>query len=329
MKIFVVGGAGYVGSHTVKRLIAGGHDVTVYDNLSAGHRKAVDPKATFVEGDLGDPVALHRVFQAGRFDAAMHFAALLDVGQSVREPLLYWRNNVANTLGLLECMQAQGVRRFVFSSSCAVYGQPEKLPITEDLPKSPVSPYGATKLAVERMLEDSAAAWGLGSVALRYFNASGAAVDGSLGEDHDPEIHLIPLVLQVALGQRQDIKVFGTDYPTADGSCIRDYIHVDDLAEVHLRAVEGCRRGKAEAYNVGTGHGNSVLEIIAAAREVTGHPIPVVETKPRPGDPPALYADSGRIRHRYGWKPRYRDVRSIIETAWRWHQAHPYGFAEK
>lgn len=329
MKIFVVGGAGYVGSHTVKRLIAGGHDVTVYDNLSAGHRKAVDPKATFVEGDLGDPVALHRVFQAGRFDAAMHFAALLDVGQSVREPLLYWRNNVANTLGLLECMQAQGVRRFVFSSSCAVYGQPKELPITEDLPKSPVSPYGATKLAVERMLEDSAAAWGLGPVALRYFNASGAAVDGSLGEDHDPEIHLIPLVLQVALGQRQDIKVFGTDYPTADGSCIRDYIHVDDLAEAHLRAVEGCTGGKAEAYNVGTGHGNSVLEIIAAAREVTGHPIPVVETKPRPGDPPALYADSGRIRHRYGWKPRYRDVRSIIETAWRWHQAHPYGFAEE
>lgn len=203
MKIFVVGGAGYVGSHCVKRLVACGHDVTVYDNLSAGHRKAVDPRATFVQGDLGDPVTLDGVFRAGRFDAAMHFAAFLDVGQSVAEPLLYWRNNVANSLHLLERMQAGGVRRFIFSSSCAVYGQPEKLPITEDLSKSPISPYGATKLAVEWMLQGSATAWGLGSVALRYFNASGAAGDGKLGEDHDPEIHLIPLVLQVALGQRE------------------------------------------------------------------------------------------------------------------------------
>ena len=222
MKIFVVGGAGYVGSHCVRRLVAAGHEVTVYDNLSAGHRAAVDPKATFVEGDLGDPASLDGVFEEARFDAAMHFAAFLNVGESVNEPLKYWHNNVANTLNLLQCMAAHGVKRFIFSSSCAVYGEPEKLPIVEDLPKSPINPYGNTKLAVEWMLQHSAVAWGLGSVALRYFNASGAAADGRIGEDHDPEIHLIPLVLQVALGQRPNIKVFGTDYPTPDGTCIRD-----------------------------------------------------------------------------------------------------------
>jgi UDP-glucose 4-epimerase len=326
MKIFVVGGAGYVGSHCVRRLVAAGHEVTVYDNLCAGHRAAVDPKATFVEGDLSDAASLDGVFEEARFDAAMHFAAFLNVGESVHEPLKYWHNNVANTLNLLQCMAAHGVKRFIFSSSCAVYGEPEKLPIVEDLPKNPINPYGNTKLAVEWMLQHSAVAWGLGSVALRYFNASGAAADGRIGEDHDPEIHLIPLVLQVALGQRPSIKVFGTDYPTPDGTCIRDYIHVEDLGETHRLAVEGCQPGVVEAYNVGTGNGNSVREIIAAAREITGHAIPAVETPRRPGDPASLYADPTKLRKRYGWEPKYRDVKKTIETAWRWHHAHPRGY---
>lgn len=328
MRIFVVGGAGYVGSHCVRRLVAAGHEVTVYDNLCAGHREAVDPGASLVEGDLADAAHLTDVFDSGRFEAAMHFAAFLNVGESVHQPLRYWRNNVANTLNLLDCMKTHGVRRFIFSSTCAVYGVPASLPITEDLPKEPINPYGNTKLAVEWMMQQSAVAWGLGSVALRYFNAAGAASDGAIGEDHDPEIHLIPLVLQVALGQREKIKVFGTDYPTPDGSCVRDYIHVEDLAEAHLLAVEACVPGEAEAYNVGTGNGNSVLEVISAARAVTGHDIPAEVTERRPGDPPELYANASRIRNRYRWAPGYTDVRAIIETAWRWHRNHPNGFAE-
>jgi UDP-glucose 4-epimerase len=327
MRILVAGGAGYVGSHCVRRLIAAGHNVTVYDDLSAGHREAVDPKATLVRGDIGDQTTLDGVFAASRFDAVMHFAAFLNVGESVQEPLKYYRNNVGDTLVLIEAMKAHSVKKFIFSSTCAVYGEPDDLPITEDLPKSPINPYGHTKLAVEWMLEDSARAWGLGAVALRYFNASGAAEDGTIGEDHDPEIHLIPLVLQVALGQRENIKIFGTDYPTPDGTCIRDYVHVEDLAEAHLRAVEKCTPGRFEAYNVGTGNGNSVLEIISAARSVTGHEIPAVETDRRPGDPPALYADASQIKARFGWEPRYRDIEKTIATAWNWHQKHPRGYA--
>ena len=329
MRIFVAGGAGYVGSHCVRRLVAAGHEVTVYDNLSAGHRQAVDRGAAFVPGDLADRAALDRVLATGGFDAAMHFAAFLNVGESVTEPLKYWQNNVVNTLNLLQVMQAHGVKRFVFSSTCAVYGEPEELPIVETLPKTPINPYGSTKLAVETMLAHSATAWGLGSVALRYFNAAGAAADGSIGEDHDPEIHLIPLVLQVALGQRENIKVFGTDYPTPDGTCIRDYVHVEDLAEAHRLAVQACQPDHAEAFNVGTGRGNSVLEIIATAREVTGHAIPLVTTPRRPGDPPSLYADSDKISRAYGWCPLYQDIRRIVETAWHWHRAQPRGFSHE
>ncbi len=328
MRIFVVGGAGYVGSHCVKRLVAAGHEVTVYDNLCAGHRAAVDRGARFVEGDLADSARLDEVFKAGRFDAAMHFAAFLNVGESVNEPLKYWQNNVADTLNLLRCMQRHEVRRFVFSSSCAVYGVPDKLPIREDEPRQPINPYGNTKLAVEWMLEQSAVAWGLGPVSLRYFNAAGAAADGTIGEDHQPEIHLIPIVLQVALGQRQSVQVFGTDYPTPDGTCIRDYIHVGDLAEAHLLAVEHCTLGRPMAFNVGTGTGTSVLEIIATARQVTGHPIPVVLGERRPGDPPALFADPSRIQKELGWMPRHVDISDVIGTAWAWHEAHPRGFAD-
>ncbi len=330
MRIFVVGGAGYVGSHCVRRLVQGGHDVVVFDNLIAGHRAAVDPAARLITGDLADRRAIDAALEdAGPFDAAMHFAAFLDVGESVRAPLKYWHNNVAGTLNLLASMECYGVRRFIFSSTCAVYGEPQRLPIVESLPKSPINPYGRTKLAVEQMLEDSAAAWGLGSVALRYFNASGAAADATIGEDHEPEIHLIPLVLKVALGQRDSIKIFGTDYPTPDGTCIRDYVHVEDLAEAHLRAVEHCELGQAEAYNVGTGRGTSVREIIEACRRVTGHAIPTIETPRRPGDPPALYANADAIGARLGWQPRYTDIEETIATAWRWHSTHPAGFGDR
>ena len=326
MRVFVTGGAGYVGSHCVKRLLAGGHEVSVFDNLSASHREAVDPRADFVQGDLSDKARLADLLRPGRFDAVMHFAGSLDVGESVQRPLEYYRNNVVNTLNLLECMRDSDVRRMVFSSTCAVYGEPERLPITEDLPKSPISPYGASKLTVEYMLEHSARAWGLGSVALRYFNASGAASDGSIGEDHSPEIHLVPLVLQVALGQRDKIKVFGDDYPTPDGSCIRDYIHVEDLADAHLLAIEGITEGRKEAYNVGTGKGTSVFEIIEVARAVTNHPIPAEVTARRPGDPPGLYANSDKLRERFRWAARYTDIRDIVASAWDWHRSHPHGF---
>jgi UDP-glucose 4-epimerase len=326
MRVFVAGGAGYVGSHCVKRLVAAGHGVTVYDNLVAGHRQAVDRAAELVEGDLADIEKLERVLVPGRFDAVMHFAAYLNVGESVQQPLKYYRNNVANTLNLLEAMERARIKRIVFSSSCAVYGMPESLPITEEMPKNPINPYGATKLAMEWALRDSAGAWGLGSVALRYFNASGAAADGTIGESHRPEIHLIPLVLQVALGQRESIDVFGADYPTPDGTCIRDYIHVDDLAEAHLLALERLTEGQAQAFNVGTGRAYSVLEIIAVARRVTGHAIPAVLTDRRPGDPPELYADSDKLRRHYGWDPRYTDVEEVIASAWEWHRAHPNGY---
>ncbi len=327
MRVLVPGGAGYVGSHCVRRLVAAGHDVTVYDNLSYGHPEAVTPPARLVEGDLADPAQLSEVLRSERFDAVMHFAALLNVGESVARPLEYYRNNVANTLNLLECMRDAGVRRLVFSSTCAVYGEPEELPLREDLPKSPISPYGTSKLAMEWLLEHSATAWGLGAVALRYFNAAGAAADGSLGEDHHPEIHLIPLVLKVALGQLPVIKIFGTDYPTPDGSCIRDYVHVEDLAEAHLLALERMEPGRFDAFNVGTGQGTSVLEVISAAKTVTGRPIPAESVGRRPGDPPALYADAQHIWLRYGWKARHRDIESVVASAWKWHQSHPSGYA--
>ena len=326
MRIFVTGGAGYVGSHCVRRLIAGGHDVTVFDNLSAGHRQAVARVADFIEGDLADGAKLRDELSRGSYDAVMHFAAYLNVGESVQQPLMYYRNNVANTLNLLEAMKHANIKRIVFSSTCAVYGEPEDLPIHEELPKDPINPYGATKLAMEWIMRDSAAGWGLGSIALRYFNAAGAAEDATIGEDHHPENHLIPLVLQVALGKRDTIQIFGTDYPTPDGTCIRDYIHVDDLAEAHLFAVEGIKEGKTEAYNVGTGQGNSVLEVVSAARAVTGHSIPTTIIERRPGDPPMLFANSDKLQVRFGWRPRYTEIEGIIASAWRWHQGHPDGY---
>lgn len=328
MRIFVSGGAGYVGSHCVRRLLQAKHDVTVFDNLSSGHREAVSTDAKFVQGDLADAALLRKILAPGAFDAVMHFAAYLNVGESVQKPLMYYRNNVANTLNLLDAMHDGGVRRMVFSSTCAVYGVPEKLPITEDLPKNPISPYGSSKLTMEWLLRDSALAWGLGSVCLRYFNASGASSDGAIGQDYSPPVHLIPIVLQVALGQRESVKVFGTDYPTPDGSCVRDYIHVEDLAEAHLLATEGIREGTAEAFNVGTGHGHSVLEVIASARKISGHAIPATPAERRPGDPPSLYANADAIRRRFGWTARYNDLDEVVRTAWNWHSRRPHGYRQ-
>lgn len=327
MNILVTGGAGYVGSHCVRRLVAGGHGVTVFDDLSSGHRQAVPEGVSLIEANLFDTDRLASALDAG-VDAVMHFAAFLDVGESVRSPLKYYENNVGATIGLLRLMAERGIKRFVFSSTCATYGVPEKVPITEDTPQNPINPYGRTKLAMEWALRDSAEAWGLGACALRYFNAAGASADAVLGEDHDPEIHLIPIVMQVALGQRESISIFGTDYPTPDGTCIRDYIHVEDLAEAHLLALEAIEPGRFDAYNVGTGTGTSVKELIDAARSVTGHEIPAVVGPRRPGDPPMLVAEPTRIKTGLGWSPRYNTIDKTLETAWRWHKSRPNGFQD-
>ena len=327
MNIFVTGGAGYVGSHCVRALCDAGHSLVVYDNLiSGGHREAVDRRARLIVGDLADTTLLDQTLSAGDFDGVLHFAALLDVNESVHQPLRYYRNNVINTISLLELMHAHEIKTIVFSSSCATYGVPAAVPITEDMPQLPINPYGRTKLAIEWALRDSVAAWGLGATALRYFNASGAAADGSLGEDRDPEYHLIPVVLQVALGQREEVKIFGLDYPTGDGSCVRDYIHVEDLASVHRMAIETQPEGEFRYYNVGTGVGVSVKELIEVVREVTGHDIPASPAPRREGDPPELYADPTKAMTELGWQPEYADIRRTVETAWNWHRDHPTGF---
>lgn len=326
MRIFVTGGAGYVGSHCVKELCGQGHQVLVLDNLSEGHRGAVHPKAEFIQGDLSDTKLLRDKLTG--VDAVMHFAASAYVGVSVQEPLKYYHNNTVNTLLLLEAMQEKGVRKLVFSSTCASYGVPERVPITEDTPQNPINPYGRSKLAVEWMLQDSARAWGLGACALRYFNASGAAADGSIGEDHDPETHLIPLVLFAAMGKLPAINIFGTDYPTPDGTCIRDYIHVDDLATAHRAAIEKVEPGTFNAYNLGTGKGYSVREVIAAAERVTGKKIPVRESARRAGDPPALVADASKVYKALGWKAQWTDVEKVVQSAWNWFEKHPEGYGD-
>lgn len=328
MNIFVTGGAGYVGSHCVRGLCDAGHDVVVYDNLtSGGHREAVDPRATLIVGDLADTELIDRTFSEGAFEGVMHFAAFLDVNESIHEPLLYYRNNVVNSISLLESMKTHGINRIVFSSSCATYGPPPAVPITEEMAQSPITPYGRTKLAIEWTLRDSAVAWGLGATALRYFNAAGAAADGTIGEDHHPEIHLIPRVLQVALGQCDEVKIFGLDYPTPDGTCVRDYVHVEDLSDVHRVAIETQGEGQFRYYNVGTGVGVSVKELVDTAREVTGHDIPASPAPRREGDPPELYADPTKIMTELGWQPRYADIRRTVETAWQWHRTHPDGYS--
>lgn len=327
MKILVIGGAGYVGSHAARRLARAGHDVWVYDNLSQGHRGAVAP-GRLIQAELSDKARLEQVFRERHIEAVMHFAALTLVGESVTDPGKYYQNNVSASLTLLEAMRACDVRKIVFSSTTATYGVPDRVPIDEDQPQRPINPYGFAKLVVEQALADYAHAYGFSYAALRYFNAAGAAPEGDLGEDHHPESHLIPLVLQVALGQRERITVFGDDYPTPDGTCVRDYVHVEDLASAHERALARLQPGCGLKLNLGTGRGHSVREVIETCRRVTGHAIPQVVTARRSGDAPELVADSRRAQGLLGWEPRYADLESIVHTAWNWHVNHPRGYGD-
>jgi len=325
MKILLTGGAGYVGSHTAWVLHRGGHEVWAYDNLSEGHRAAV-PDGRLIVGDLLDRAKLAAALREHQIEAVIHFAASAYVGESVTNPAKFYNNNIVGTLSLLGAMRAAGVDRIVFSSTCATYGVPEIVPITEREKQQPINPYGFTKLVMERALADYSHAYGLGYAALRYFNAAGASAENPIGEDHDPETHLIPLILQVALGQRESIKIFGDDYPTPDGTCVRDYIHVDDLATAHVAALQKLSPGSQLQLNLGTGRGASVKEVIDACRRVTGHPIPAEVVGRREGDPPELVADARLANQTLHWQPRYTDIQSIVATAWRWHQAHPHGF---
>ncbi len=315
-----------VGSHAAKQLVASKHDVLIVDNLAEGHRPSVG-QTKFVEADLLDRKRIAGLLTEHKIDAVMHFAAFAYVGVSVTEPAIYYQNNIVGSLSLLDAMRDAGVNRIVFSSSCATYGIPQRVPITEDHPQNPISPYGFTKFVIERALADYSHAYGLGYAALRYFNASGAAADGTIGEDHDPETHLIPLILQVALGQREYVEAFGTDYPTPDGTCIRDYIHVDDLATAHVAALEKLQPGMQLKLNLGTGNGASVNEVVELCREVTGHPIPMRAAPRREGDPPALVADASAAKKQLGWQARY-SMREIVQSAWKWHKKHPHGYVD-
>ena len=319
-KVLVVGGAGYIGSHMVKDLLDTGYDVITLDDLSTGHRELL-PGGEFIEGGLGDTVLLDNLFSTHTISAVMHFAAFSLVGESVEKPLKYYRNNMAATAELLDSMIRHNVKRFIFSSTAAVYGEPVEIPITESHPRNPTNPYGASKIAVERMLKDCDSAYGLKYISLRYFNAAGADKSGKIGERHRNETHLIPLALEVATGRRENIKIFGANYPTPDGTCIRDYIHVSDLTGAHLLALKSLLSGGNSAvYNLGNNRGYSVREVIELARKVTGRPIPAIEADKRPGDPAILIASSDKIKKKLGWKPEYEDLETIIKTAWVWHQ---------
>ena len=325
MKLLVTGGAGYIGSIVAKQLLDSGHQVTVLDNLERGHRAAIPAGAEFALADLRDRPAVDDVL-AGGFDGALHFAALALVSESVSHPERYYGVNVGGTLNLLEAMVGTGVPRLVFSSTCAVYGQPDEVPIPETATPRPINAYGASKLAVDLMIRDFCTAHRLGAVSLRYFNVAGAS--GDLGEDHDPETHLIPNILRVALGDAPAVQVYGTDYPTPDGTAVRDYIHIDDLAAAHLLALAGAREGEHRIYNLGNGNGFSVREVIAAARAVTGVDIPAQEAPRRPGDPPNLVAAGALIRSELGWEPRKPGLEEMVSDAWAFAQAHPKGYVD-
>ena len=325
MKLLVTGGAGYIGSIVSRHLLAAGHEVVVLDNLARGHREAVPDGAELVVADLLDRDRIGELL-VDRFQGVLHFAALALVSESVSNPERYWRTNVGGTLNLLEAMSASGVQRLVFSSTCAVYGQPDEVPIAETAPPRPINAYGATKLAVDEMIGHFSVANGLGAVSLRYFNVAGAS--GELGEDHDPETHLIPNILRTALGHNPYVEIFGTDYPTPDGTAIRDYIHIDDLAEAHLLALDGARGGQHQIFNLGNGNGFSVRQVIATAEAVTGTEIPTREAPRRPGDPPMLVAASERIRTELGWQARKPGLEEIVADAWAFAQARPSGYSE-
>jgi len=327
MAILVCGGAGYIGSHAVSELLDRKEEVVVVDNLQKGHLPAVLEGATFYNGDLKDEEFLKNVFKQNEIEAVIHFAADSLVGESVEKPLQYYENNVYGTMCLLKVMTEFNVKKIVFSSTAATYGEAENIPIVENDPTVPTNPYGETKLAVEKMLKWSEQAYGLKYVVLRYFNVAGAHMEGKLGEDHDPETHLIPIILQVALGNREKIMIFGDDYQTEDGTCIRDYIHVTDLADAHILAIEKLRKDNTSAtYNLGNGNGFSVKQVIETARTVTGHPIPAEVAPRRAGDPAVLIASSEKAINELGWKPKYADLHTMIESAWNWFQKHPEGY---
>jgi UDP-glucose-4-epimerase GalE len=326
--VLVTGGAGYIGSHAAKALHQAGYRVVVYDNLVAGHRAAVR-FGTLVEGDIGDVAGVRDALRRHGVSAVMHFAAFLDVGESVRDPVRYYRNNVIGAVSVLEAMAAESVRYFVFSSTCATYGEPVETPIAETHPQRPINSYGETKLAIERALPHFERAYGIRSIALRYFNAAGADPDGEIGEDHSPEIHVIPRALESVNGG-PGLQIFGDDYPTPDGTCLRDYIHVSDLATAHVRALEALiETEKSGAYNLGTGRPHSVREVIASVERVTGRRVPWTLGARRPGDPAVLYAAAHRAQQELHWTPRYADLDVIVRTAWEWRRAHPHGYGDR
>lgn len=327
--VLVTGGAGFIGSHAVKALRRAGARVVVYDDFSAGHREATRHADVTVEGDIHDAGTLRAAIREQRIDAVMHFAAWLSVGDSVRDPAGYYQNNVVGALRVLDAMVAEGVRHFVFSSTAAVFGDPVETPITESHPTRPINPYGETKLAIERALPHYERAYGIRSVALRYFNAAGADPDGELGEDHEPEAHVIPRAIDAALG-RGSLQVFGDDYDTPDGTCLRDYIHVTDLASAHVLALDALRAGAPSGrYNLGNGRPTSVKAVLDAVEKVVGRKVPFTMGARRPGDPAVLYASSDRIKAELGWRPQYEPIETIVETAWRWREAHPNGYRGK
>lgn len=327
MNILVTGGAGYIGSHAVRKLLAAGHAVVVLDNLSFGHRESIPNDIPFYRVDLVETDHIEEILRKHEIEAVMHFAALVSVGESVQKPLLYYRNNTVGALSLLEAMERVGVKRFVFSSTAATYGEPEETPIFETTKQSPINPYGRSKLFVEYILRDIAVADPeFGFVAFRYFNVAGASDDASIGEDHRPETHLIPLVLFAAMGKRDKITVFGTDYPTPDGTCIRDYVHVNDLVDAHVLGIEALKDGDVRFYNLGIGRGYSVREILDAAEKATGKKIPTEYGPRRLGDPARLYANSDKAQQELGWKPKHTDTEEVIASAWRWHTNHPDGY---
>jgi len=329
MNVLLTGGAGYIGSHVLRALLDAGHNCVVYDSLVKGHARSVDQTgARLVLGDVADSRTLGQVLDEDRIDTVINFAAFIEAGESVEKPEKYFRNNTAKGLELLETMRAGGVKRIVFSSTAAVYGLPERIPIEETDPLVPINPYGASKLCVEYMLQAYARAYGLGGVSLRYFNVAGAHPSAEIGEDHTPETHLVPLVLRVPLAKRQDIKIFGDDYDTSDGTCIRDYIHVCDLADAHVLAAGAIEPGQIKTYNLGNGEGFSVREVIEICREVANHEIPAEIAPRRPGDPSRLVASSRKAIDQLGWKPRFGELKTIVADAWAWHQNHPDGYGD-
>lgn len=329
MAILVLGGAGYIGSHAVDQLVNKGYEVVVVDSLFTGHKAAVHEKAKFYEGDIRDKEFLNNVFEQESIDGVMHFAAFSLVGESVEKPLMYFNNNVYGMQVLLEVMKDHDVKHIVFSSTAATYGEPEVVPISEDMPTNPKNPYGESKLMMEKMMKWCDNAYGMKYVALRYFNVAGAKADASIGEDHDPETHLVPIILQVALGQRDSLKIFGDDYATPDGTCIRDYVQVEDLIAAHILALEYLKAGNpSNAFNLGSNDGYSVKEMLEAARAVTGKEIPAEVVPRRAGDPAQLVAASEKARNILGWEPAYTDIKDIIRTAWNWHVSHPHGYED-